>query len=187
MAPESRARTSASEQYDSTPRQRADALYDWLISRNDDELPRCHTILALLPCMADPSALHRAFRHLATQRRIEQRYGTRETSRGHRIVLIVATGAILKTAGCPLTVNDPPNRAAHAVADATLRRVMEVVEDCAAQGLYLPRSERLGRRVGRSGDTARRALCELHDAGRLTLIQRGMRRAAELPDGRRTL
>jgi hypothetical protein len=137
--------------------------------------------------MGNPPALCRAFCMLVAQGRIEQRHGTRGATKGHRIVLIVATGKVLKTADCPLTLDGPPNRPAHAVADSTLSRVMEFVEHCAACGLYLPGSERLGQRIGRSGETARRALCELHDAGRLTLVQRGMRRAAELPDGRRTL
>lgn len=170
-----------------TPQHRAEALYVWLSDRNDSELPRSATIIKALPCMGNPSALHRSFRLLVTQGRIDQRHGTREAGKSHRIVLIIASGRILQTQGCPLTLGGPPNRPTHAVAVATLRRVMEVVEDCATRGLHLPRSERLGHRVGRSGDIARRALCELHDAGCLTLIQRGTRRAAELPDGRRTL
>lgn len=156
--------------------QRADTLYAWLTARPTDELPKYTAILKSLPCMTAPGALFQAFHRLMVQGRIEQRHGTRGIAKGHRIVLIVATGKILKTAGCRLTLDSPPNRRAHAVADATLRRVM-----------YLPTPEHLGQRIGRSGGIARLALCELHDTGQLTLIQRGMRRAAELPDGRRTL
>jgi ribosomal protein S25 len=167
--------------------QRADTLHAWLTARPTDELPKYTAILKSLPCMTAPGALFQAFHRLMVQGGIEQRHGTRGIAKGHRVVLIVATGKILKTAGCPLTLDSPPNRRAHAVADATLRRVMEMVEYCATNSLYLPTPEHLGQRIGRSGGIARLALCELHDTGQLTLIQRGMRRAAELPDGRRTL
>jgi hypothetical protein len=167
--------------------QRADTLYIWLAARPTDELPKYNAILRSLPCMSTPGALFQAFHRLAVQGRINQRHGSAGVAKGHRIVLMVASGKILKTAGCPLTLDSPPTRPVHAVADATLRRVMEVVEHCATNSLYLPTPERLGQRVGRSGDIARLALCKLHDSGQLTLIQRGMRRAAEFPDGRRTL
>lgn len=167
--------------------QRADVLYAWLAARSDPELPGLRAIAAAAPGAGTPKQVFEAFTLLALQGRIRQRHGTSGRAKGHRIVLITDTGAVLKTPGCPLTFDSPPNRCGHRVAAATIVRVLEIVERCAAQRLYLPRPDRLGQRIGRSAYTVQRALCALHDEGRITLVQRGMRRAAELPDGRATL
>ncbi len=168
------------------PEQRADALYKWLIERPPGALPRLAAIAAALREMETVAAVSDAFRLLVRQGRIEQRHGTLRLARGHRLVRIVATGALLQTAGCPLTFDSPPNFASHQIGDATMQLVLHVIKDCAVHELRLPRPDRLGARIGRSGETVRRALSALHDNGQIILRQRGMRRVAELPDGRST-
>jgi hypothetical protein len=168
-------------------RQRANALYAWLTSLNDVELPGLIAIAVAAPGAGTPKQVFEAFATLARQGRIDQRHGTPGRAKGHRIVLILATGAVLKTPGCPLTFDSTPNRRGHRVGAATIWRVFEIVERCATEHLYMPRTDHFGQRVGRSPDTVRRALCALHDEGRIVLVQRGTRRVAELPDGRATL
>ena len=168
---------------------RADALYAWLLAQ-EAVLPPDPAIGRAMPEFGDGVQVSDAFRLLARQGRIEQRHGSLRWMHGHRIVRIVATGAVLQTAGCMLRLGETVAGAAgrkHRIAEDTLRRVLGVVEACADRHLYLPRPAGLGRRTGLSAETARRALAALHDDGRLILRQRGMRRAAELPDGRRTL
>jgi len=166
--------------------ERADTLYAWLAERNDSVLPGRRTILSALPVLGSAKRVDDAFRALVRRGLIDQRNGSLRIYRGHRIVRIVATGAVLMTKGCALTLDDPPE-ATRAVGRATIGAVMAIVEDCATRRLPLPRPARLGTRVGRSAQTVRLALNTLHDEGKLTLVQRGMRWGAELPDGRVTL
>jgi hypothetical protein len=168
-------------------RQRANALYTWLTSLNHSELPGLIAIAAAAPGTGTPKQVFEAFSLLARHGRIDQRHGTPGHAKGHRLVRIVASGAVFKTPGCPLTFDSAPNQRGHRVGAATIWRVFEIVERCAAQRLYMPRTDHLGQRVGRSPDTVRRALCALHDEGRIIPVQRGTRRVAELPDGRATL
>ncbi len=168
------------------PQQRADALYSWLTERSSGVLPRIAVIATALPQIGGQAMVRDAFRLLARQGRIEQRHGTLRMSRGHRIVRIVATGVVLRTVGCPITFDSPPNSPPHRIGDATTQLVLHVVKDCALHNLRLPRPDRFGKRIGRSAETVRRALSTLHDDGQIILRQRGMRRVAELPDGRST-
>jgi hypothetical protein len=158
-----------------------------LASRSDGELPGLIAIAAAAPNVGTPKQVFEAFATLARQGRIDQRHGTPGRAKGHRIVLIVGTGAVLKTSGCPLTFDSAPNRRGHRVGAATMRRVFEVVERCAAHRLYMPRTDHLAQRVGRSADIVRHALRALHDEGEIILVRRHTRRAAKLPDGRATL
>jgi hypothetical protein len=166
--------------------QRADALYALLLDCLTGPLPHSAVILRALPELRTTSGVSSAFRSLERRGRIEQRFGTRHCQ-GHRIVRIVATGAVLRTAGCELTFDDPWRQPRNAAGVTTVARVLKAVEDCADRGARLPRAERLGVFLGRSAGVVRLALNVLHDSGQLRLIQRGTRRAAELPDGRRTL
>jgi hypothetical protein len=166
---------------------RADLLHDWLIARGDGSLPRSSAILRAVPELGSIERVGNAFRSLARQGRIEQRHGTIRAGYGHRIVRIVTTGAVLRTEGCPLMLEGAGNPKSHRVGHATLSEVLRVVEECATQRIPLPRPGRLGKKISRSAATVRNALAALHDDGRLILRQRGMRQAAELPDGRTTL
>ena len=159
----------------------------WLLALNSEDLPPIRDTAAQVAAIDTQKRVFEAYRHLDMDGRIVLRHGTPHACKGERLVRIVANGRILKTLGCTLTFDSPPNRRAHQVGVETLRRVHELVETCAAERLYLPAPERIGARLGRSGDIVVRALRELHDAGALTLIQHGMRRAARLPDGRSTL
>lgn len=166
---------------------RADALYAWLLTREGDELPALGTIAAALPAIGTTKLAFASYRVLEADGRIEQRHGTRSWAKGHRIVRIVATSKVLRTPLCPLTFDLPPNLRAHQIAEATKRRVLDAIEQCAARRVFLPGTASLGKRLGRSDETIRRALAALHDEGAIQLFQRGMRRGARLPDGRSTL
>jgi hypothetical protein len=86
--------------------ERVNALYRWLLARNSDALPRTEAILAALPTLGSGGQVGNAFRSLARQGLIEQRHGTLRRASGHRIVRIVATGRVLSTEGCPLSLDD---------------------------------------------------------------------------------
>jgi hypothetical protein len=159
----------------------------WLLFRPPPELPSFAEIRRAVPELRTKLGVFDAFQSLARQGRIEYRHGSRNRDRGHRIVRIVATGAVLRTVGCPLTFDGLPRQRLHPVSDLTLWRVLEAVEECANCGVPLPNFTQLGTRAGRSGTSVRRALDALQDEGLLKLIEHGTRRVAELPDGRRTL
>jgi hypothetical protein len=169
-----------------TTRLRADALYVWLLYRPPPDLPRSAAILRALPELRWVSGVSRGFLLLTRRGRIDERHGTWREGFGHRIVRIVATGAVLRTAGCKLTLNDPPRQGLYPVGDTTVQRVLKVVEECADREERLPSPERLGARIGRRGTAVRLALHALHDSRQLKLIQRGARWMAELPNGRST-
>jgi hypothetical protein len=166
---------------------RADALYAWLVERRSSELPRSSALVRVLPELGSAERVATVFGSLVRQGLIEQRHGTIRVAPGHRIVRIIATGAVLQTNNCPLALDGPRSKAPRRVGQNTIRLVLDVVVHCADQGLRLPRPSGLGKRVGRSAETARVALTTLHDDGLLILRQRGTRWAAELPDGRCTL
>jgi hypothetical protein len=174
---------------------RADALYAGCSPGRTERCRSLRRSCARCPELRCLSRVSGAFQTLAWQRRIEQRHGTLRFARGHRIVRIVATGKEMRTDGCPLTLDGAPALRRYPapalrrypVGRETLGAVLEVVKGCAEGGSRLPRPGRIGQNIGRSPYTVAWALRLLHDDGQLTLIQRGRRRAAELPDGRRTL
>lgn len=76
------------------------ALYAWLRCRESDELPRLRDI-AEQAGITSHYVVWLALATLMRQGRITLRHGTRSLHRGHQAIRVLATGRVLKTAGCP--------------------------------------------------------------------------------------
>lgn len=78
-------------------------FYEWLVAREDPELPRLHGICVhLLPEHVDPWRLSEAITWLARQGMIDVVHGTRSQARGHYVIRVRSTGRVYRTFECPL-------------------------------------------------------------------------------------
>jgi hypothetical protein len=89
----------------------ASVFYEWLVAREDPELPRLTEIcVELLPESIDPYRLGAAIEWLRRQGMIDVANGNRSRARGHYVIRVRSTGRIYRTFDCPLEL--PPDRAA---------------------------------------------------------------------------
>lgn len=82
-----------------------DWLITWLTERESDTLPRLIQIANECPLTNSYYDVDNALRWLRYRSKIAWRSGTRSENRGHSAIRIIATGRVLKTAGCPF---EPP-------------------------------------------------------------------------------
>lgn len=89
----------------------ADWLFAWLSDQAPDPLPPLQRIAADLPPFGHRIVTHytiwNALAKLSREGRIAWRCGTRSLHRGHQAIRIIATGRVLKTAGCPFEPDAP--------------------------------------------------------------------------------
>lgn len=79
----------------------AQVFYEWIVARDDLELPRLHEICPQLEPLVDPYRLATAIQWLARQGMIDVRHGKRSHHRGHYVIRVRSTGRIYRTAACP--------------------------------------------------------------------------------------
>ena len=95
---------------------RAEALYrlllDFAETRPVPPLPRLGRLAALVPDTFSAYEVYNALSILRNSGRIRWQSGTRSVARGHQAIRIVATGAVLRTAGCPFEAPLPEQRGA---------------------------------------------------------------------------
>jgi Bacterial regulatory proteins, gntR family len=87
----------------------ANRLQDWLAAHPHDELPRLRAIGAAIGSTGYD--VWDALTLLEDDGKIVRRHGTRSENRGHQAIRIIATGRVLKTAGCPFDPPPPPGAA----------------------------------------------------------------------------
>jgi hypothetical protein len=119
----------------------ASVFYEWLVVRDDEELPQLEEIcVQLLPVMPiDPCRLAISIRWLAKQRMIDVACGNGARSRGHYIIRVRSTGRVYRTFDCPLEL--PENGNAGRVGLPASQR-----EDCDARTSQAPAVDSGGRR-----------------------------------------
>jgi hypothetical protein len=86
---------------------RAERLHEYLLALPGDDLPAMRVIGEALnfPPAQGAYMVCEAFERLAVDGRVQERHGSRAQNRGHRIIRL-RNGRVLKTAGCPLTLDD---------------------------------------------------------------------------------
>jgi hypothetical protein len=82
-------------------------FYEWLVAREDLELPRIEEICVQLLSSGttiDPYRLTIAIRWLAKQGMIDVANGNGSRARGHYVIRVRSTGRIYRTFDCPLAL-----------------------------------------------------------------------------------
>jgi hypothetical protein len=82
------------------------AFYEWLVVREERELPQLHQICVMLPEPIDPYRLAGAIKWLGKQEMIDVARGTRRRARGHYVIRVRSTGRVYRTADCPLDLRE---------------------------------------------------------------------------------
>jgi hypothetical protein len=85
-------------------------FYEWLLAREERELPHLHQIcVMLLPEQIDPYRLAAAIQWLARQRMLDVVHGTRSRARGHYVIRVRSNGRVYRTVDCPLDLPENEN------------------------------------------------------------------------------
>jgi hypothetical protein len=82
------------------------AFYEWLVAREERELPQLHEICVMLPEPIDPYRLAGAIQWLGQQDMIDVVRGKKRRTRSHYVIRVRSTGRVYRTADCPLDLRE---------------------------------------------------------------------------------
>ena len=82
------------------------AFYEWLVVREERELPQLHEICVMLTEPIDPYRLAGAIQWLGRQDMIDVVRGHKRRTRGHYVIRVRSTGRVYRTANCPIDLRE---------------------------------------------------------------------------------